>query len=91
MDTTRVRAGNAAAEKKAAFSRGLLELSGHRRCPVDLFQWFYLGGSAALGAAGFGAGVPVPSFGAVVPVPGFGAEGFAAPVVGGAGTPDCTL
>ena len=35
-----------------------------------------------MGAAGFAAPAPAP---------GLGAAGFAVPVVGGAGTPDCTL
>src|ERR1700674_3569103 len=39
MDTTNIAAANTAEKIKAAFSRGLLELSRHRRCPVLLFWW----------------------------------------------------
>jgi hypothetical protein len=72
------------AKKKAAFSRGLGELFGHRRCREN-----YLGGSADLGA-GFGA-VLVAGFG-VVPVPaGLAAGLVVVPEEVGAGTPDCAL
>jgi hypothetical protein len=33
MDTMKLAADDAAEKKKAAFSRGLLERSGHQRCP----------------------------------------------------------
>src|SRR5215467_7973460 len=66
-----------AQEKKAAQSRGLLELPGHSRCP--LFR--YLGGSLGFGVVGFGA----------APTGGF-AAGLVAPAgAAGAGTPDFTL
>src|ERR1700687_3122537 len=47
----------------------------------------YFGGSVALGSAGLG----VVGLGVVAPAPGLGLAGFAAPVVGGAGTPGLTL
>jgi hypothetical protein len=77
MDTTQTAADDADAKKKAAFSRGLMELSGLYRCR------YCFGGSFGFGVAGFVA----------VPVGGFGTAGFAAPAPGaaGAGTPDWTL
>ncbi len=80
MDTTKLhRGGNASNKKGRVFARpywNFLDTRGVRSR--------YFGGSVALGAAGLGA---VPR-----PVAGFGAVGLvAAPVVGGAGTPDCTL
>src|SRR5579864_9778053 len=67
-------------EKKAAFSRGLLELFRHARCRIRS----YFGGSLDFGALDFGA-VPVGALGVV----GLGA---ADPVgAAGAATPDCTL
>ena len=68
-------ADNPTEKIKAAFSRGLLELSEQCRCRAYCF-----GGSLGLGAG----------FVAPVPVGGLGAGGFVAPVVG-AGTPDFTL
>jgi len=35
MDTTKAAADYTDAKKKAALSRGLLELSEHHRCPVN--------------------------------------------------------
>src|SRR3954447_24406465 len=62
-------------EKKAALSRGLLELSGHSRCP----SLAYFAGSVDFGAAGFAA-----------PLVRLGSTGFE-PVDPGAATPDCAL
>src|ERR1700722_1625500 len=39
MDTTNIAPDDADGKRKAAFSRGLPELSRHRRCPVLLFWW----------------------------------------------------
>ena len=74
MDTTKAHAGDIATKKKAAFSRGLLELSRHRRCPVCTF----LAASVRLrrgfrnSRCRYGASR---------------AAGLAAPVAAGAGTP----
>src|SRR5436309_14008283 len=67
-------------EKKAAFSRGLLELFRHARCRIRS----YFVGSVDFGALDFGA-VPVGALGVV----GLGAVAPAGGV--GAATPDCTL
>src|SRR5450631_465504 len=40
MDTRKTPAGDAGEKNKAAFSRGLLELYGHHRCPVELLRRF---------------------------------------------------
>src|SRR5580698_11156105 len=63
MDTTGSRAGNFAARKKAAFSRGLLELSKHQRCPGS----YCLG---VVGAAGFAVPVGFGAAGFAAPVAG---------------------
>jgi hypothetical protein len=62
--------------KKAAFSRGLLELCPHSRCPV-----YFLGASLALGVVALG----------VVLAGDLGAVGLPAPEAVGAGTPDWAL
>jgi len=68
--------GPGAEEKKAAFSRGLLELCGHSRCPV-----YFLGASLALGVVALG----------VVLAGDRGAVGLLVPEAVGAGTPDWAL
>jgi hypothetical protein len=80
MDTTKLVRAPASKEKKAAFSRGLLELFRYARCRIRS----YFGGSLDFGALDFGA-VPVGALGVV----GLGAVAPAGGV--GAATPDCTL
>ena len=83
MDTTNIAADDAEQRKRPRFHAACWNF----RDTTGVRRMNYFGGSVALGSAGFG----VVGLGVVTLGPDFGAAGFAAPVVGGAGTPDCTL
>jgi hypothetical protein len=85
LDTAGVRAGNTVAKNKG---RERSRPSG-TFTTLQVSTKYYFGGSVALGA---GFGVVVEPAGFVPGVSGLDVVGFgAAPVVAGAGTPDCTL